>query len=120
MLENDKIAPSLNLRLVSLFLDVDGTLLDIAPTPESVRVPASLVDTIAELDKRTSGAIAFISGRQLATIDSLFAPLRLPSIGCHGAEIRLSAEGEVQNGPELPDTVRHCVRDIASIAPGVL
>ncbi len=120
MLENDNIAPTLNLRLVSLFLDVDGTLLDIAPTPEGVRVPASLVDTIAELDRRTSGAVAFISGRQLATIDSLFAPLKLPSIGCHGAEIRLSGEGEVQNGPELPDTVRHCVRDIASIAPGVL
>jgi len=101
-------------------MDVDGTLLDIAPTPEGVKVPASLVATIAALDRRTSGAVAFISGRQLTAIDALFAPLKMPTVGCHGAEIRLSAEGEVQYGPELPDTVRHCVRDIASIAPGVL
>ena len=101
-------------------MDIDGTLLDIAPTPERVSVPASLVDTIAKLSRLTSGAVAFVSGRQLATIDALFAPLRLPAVGCHGAEIRVSADGTVQNGPELPDSVRHCVQEVASIAPGVL
>ena len=80
---------------------------DIAPTPESVRVPASLVDTMTKLYRLTSGAVAFISGRQLAAIDALFAPLKLPTVGCHGAEIRTSAEGDVLNGPELPDSVRH-------------
>lgn len=120
MLENDDIAPSLNLDLVSLFLDIDGTLLDIAPTPESVKVPASLIDTIAELNRLTSGAVAFISGRKLAAIDSLFAPLKLSAVGCHGAEIRLSAESDILSGPELPDSVRHCVHDIAAIVPGVL
>ena len=120
MSNSSKIAPSLDLRLVSLLLDVDGTLLDIAPTPESVTVPASLVDTIAKLSRLASGAVAFISGRQLAMIDSLFTPLRLPTVGCHGAEIRLSADGGVQNGPELPDSVKLCVREIASIAPGVI
>lgn len=119
-LESNDIVPSLDLHRVSLFLDIDGTLLDIAPTPESVRVPASLVDTMTKLNRLASGAVAFISGRQLAAIDVLFAPLKLPTVGCHGAEIRTSAEGDVLNGPELPDSVRHCVRDIASIASGVL
>ena len=118
-LKNNEVGPSLDLRRVSLLLDIDGTLLDIAPTPESVSVPTSLVDTIAKLDHITSGAVAFISGRQLAAIDALFAPLKLPTVGCHGAEVRTSRGGEVQNGPELPDLVRHCVREIASIAPGV-
>lgn len=120
MLEDNRITPSLDLHRVSLLLDVDGTLLDIAPTPESVRVPASLLDTIARLNRLTSGAVAFISGRRLATLDALFAPLKLPTVGCHGAEIRTSAEGDVLNGPELPASVRHCLRDIASIAPGAL
>jgi trehalose 6-phosphate phosphatase len=120
MLESKNIVPSLDLRLVSLLLDVDGTLLDLAPTPESVAVPASLIDTIAKLSRLASGAVAFISGRQLATIDLLFAPLRLPTVGCHGAEIRAAAEGDVQSGPELPESVRLCVHEIASIAPGVI
>jgi trehalose 6-phosphate phosphatase len=43
----------------------------------------------------------------------------LPSVGCHGAEIRTSAEETVQSGPELPVSVRHSVQEMASIAPGV-
>jgi trehalose 6-phosphate phosphatase len=119
MLDNNEVAPSLDLRHTSLLLDVDGTLLDIAPTPESVTVPTSLIDAIAKLRSLTSGAVAFISGRKLAVIDILFAPLKLPTVGCHGAEIRLSVEGGVQNGPELPDSVKLCVTEIISIAPGV-
>ena len=73
----------------AFLLDVDGTIIDIAPTPDAVHVPASLKDTLASLQRKTSGATALVSGRELTTLDSLFAPLEMAAIGCHGAEWRL-------------------------------
>jgi trehalose 6-phosphate phosphatase len=75
----------------ALLLDIDGTLLDIAPTPESVRVPAALKVTLTILQQSAQGALALVSGRPLSTIDRLFAPLSLAAIGCHGAEWRKRA-----------------------------
>src|SRR5579862_6057913 len=69
----------------AFLLDIDGTLLDIAPTPESVHVPAPLKATLAILQQSTDGALALVSGRPLSAIDQLFAPLSLAAIGCHGA-----------------------------------
>jgi trehalose 6-phosphate phosphatase len=77
---------------VALLLDVDGTLLDIAPTPQEVRMSTALQGSLARLLARTGGALALVSGRTLANLDGLFAPLRLPAIGGHGAEIRLSTD----------------------------
>jgi trehalose 6-phosphate phosphatase len=119
-IENDGPVPSLDLERVSLLLDIDGTLLDIAPTPEAVRVPPTLVGAIDALAKRMSGAIGFVSGRTIETIDSLFAPVKLAAVGCHGAEIRENPGAEVQTAPTLSDGVRACVREIAAVAPGVL
>jgi trehalose 6-phosphate phosphatase len=73
----------------AFLLDVDGTIIDIAPTPEGVHVSESLRHTLARLQSETSGAIALVSGRELATLDSLFAPLALAGFGCHGAEWRI-------------------------------
>ncbi len=78
---------------IGLFLDVDGTLLDLAPRPEAVEVPASLVDTLAAAERRLDGALALVSGRPIEQLDRLFAPLRLPASGVHGAQIRQSADG---------------------------
>ena len=77
---------------ISLFLDVDGTLLDLAPRPEAVEVPASLVDTLAAAERHLDGALALVSGRPIEQLDRLFAPLRLPASGVHGAQIRQSAD----------------------------
>ena len=74
----------------SLFLDVDGTLLDIAPAPELVIVPAELLATLSRLSALLGGALALVSGRPIVQLDRLFAPLRLPAAGEHGAEIRLA------------------------------
>lgn len=73
----------------ALLLDFDGTIVDIAPTPESVEVPASLRRTLARLLHRTGGAVALVSGRSVADLDRFFAPIRLPIVGVHGAELRL-------------------------------
>jgi trehalose 6-phosphate phosphatase len=72
----------------ALFLDFDGTLVDIAPQPEDVIVPSGLVHTLAELNKYLDGALALISGRPIEQIDGFLHPLRLAVAGVHGAERR--------------------------------
>ncbi len=78
----------------ALFLDVDGTILEIAATPDAVRVPAHAVTAIAAAYQRLSGAVALVSGRTIADLDRLFAPLELPAAGSHGAQ-RRTATGRV-------------------------
>lgn len=77
---------------IALLLDVDGTMLDTANTPGSVVVPDSLRSSLEELHAKSGGALALVSGRLIRDLDNLFAPLRLPAIGGHGAEMRLSGD----------------------------
>jgi trehalose 6-phosphate phosphatase len=83
-------------REIGLFLDVDGTLLDLAPSPGAVEVPAGLRDTLAAAAERLDGALALVSGRPIEELDRLFAPLRLPASGVHGAQMRDTADGASQ------------------------
>jgi trehalose 6-phosphate phosphatase len=78
-----------DLRNYALLLDFDGTIVDIAPTPDTVVVPASLRRALARLIERAGGAVALVSGRSVADLDHYFAPMRLPIVGVHGAELRL-------------------------------
>jgi trehalose 6-phosphate phosphatase len=72
----------------ALYLDVDGTLLDIAPRPDAVVVPGALPGALARIAQRLDGALALVSGRQIDTLDRLFHPQRFPTVGVHGAEVR--------------------------------
>ena len=72
----------------ALFLDVDGTLLDLAASPTAVVVPRGLVECIADIERALGGALALVSGRTLANLDQLFLPLRLRASGVQRAEIR--------------------------------
>lgn len=76
----------------ALFLDFDGTLVDLAPQPEAIIVPSGLVGTLQALSDYLGGALALISGRPIEQIDSFLEPLRLPVAGVHGTE-RRSAGG---------------------------
>jgi len=78
----------------ALFLDFDGSLVDLAPQPEAVIVPSGLVGTLGSLNTYLGGAIALISGRPIEQIDAFLHPLRLPTAGVHGTE-RRSADGSV-------------------------
>jgi trehalose 6-phosphate phosphatase len=80
---------------IALFLDVDGTLLDIASRPEAVSVPYRLRESLAAAEDRLGGALALVSGRPIAGLDRLFDPLRLPASGVHGAEIRDAPDAPV-------------------------
>ena len=72
----------------ALFLDIDGTLLDIAASPDAVEVPATLAPALARARSWLGGALAIASGRTLAEIDHLLAPLHLPCVSEHGAVVR--------------------------------
>jgi trehalose 6-phosphate phosphatase len=89
----------------ALFLDLDGTLLDLAPTPTSVEVPPGLIDVLHRLSARLGGALAIVTGRPLEDIDRLLAPLRLPVAGNHGASAR------------LPDGTTRALAEIAPLPP---
>jgi trehalose 6-phosphate phosphatase len=104
----------------AFLLDIDGTLLDIAATPESVRVPATLKATLATLQQSSQGALALVSGRPLSTIDNLFAPLSLAAIGCHGAEWRKRA-GDIPDLRAAPLTpaIRNALLEAVSDLPGI-
>lgn len=72
----------------ALFLDLDGTLIELAETPDAVRVPPGLPERLQALAGGLGRALAIVSGRGLETIDALLAPLRLPAAGLHGIERR--------------------------------
>ena len=76
----------------AFFLDLDGTLLDIAETPEAVDPGERELLLLERLRHACGGALALISGRSLRRIDELFSPLVLPAAGQHGAE-RRDAQG---------------------------
>jgi len=107
---------------ISLFLDVDGTLIDIAPRPQDVKVSPALRDDLTSLVQRLDGAVALISGRSIETIDRLFNPLRLCAGGVHGAELRFSRNGDVQKVPAaaLSSALRAALRALSQRFSGVL
>jgi trehalose 6-phosphate phosphatase len=85
----------------ALFLDFDGTLVDIAPEPGAVTVPSSLVPMLGDLQDYLGGAIAVVSGRPIAELDRFLAPLQLAAAGIHGVEHR-TADGVLTRAAALP------------------
>lgn len=80
--------PPLDLGRCALFLDYDGTLVPIAPRPELATADATVKSLLAELDRRTGGAMALVSGRPVADLDAFLAPARYTVAGLHGIELR--------------------------------
>src|SRR6266436_3262678 len=85
----------------AVLLDIDGTLLDLAPTPREVWVPPGLAKTLNRLLEKTSGALALVSGRSLNDIDLIFAPEQFPAVGGHGAEMRVTADAVATHAPPM-------------------
>jgi trehalose 6-phosphate phosphatase len=96
----EKHKSSNGLKGHALYLDVDGTVLDLAPSPDAVEVPPDAVPLLRKLSDTLEGAVALVSGRPIRAIDALFAPLRFPTIGVHGGEVR-AADGEIECDPQL-------------------
>jgi len=96
---------------IALFLDVDGTLLEIARRPDAVRVTEPLRALLADLLHDNGGAVALVSGRTLADLDQLFAPLTFAAAGLHGIE-RRSAGGIIHT--HVDSASLRAVRDFLS------
>lgn len=105
-----------------LFLDVDGTLIELAPTPFDSRVGEELKHVLKAVSERLGGAVALVSGRSIAYLDAMFSPLELPSAGLHGVE-RRSASGAMHgasfNDSQLAGT-RAALAALVQTHPGVL
>jgi trehalose 6-phosphate phosphatase len=107
----------------AILLDIDGTLLDLAPTPREVWAPPGLVKTLNRLLERTSGALALVSGRSLNDIDLIFAPEQYPAVGGHGAEMRLSVDSDeavASHAPPMDKELKRRLAAIAKLSPGIL
>ena len=109
-------------RRYCLFLDVDGTLVEFAASPDDVHVDPALAALIDRGSQALGGALALVSGRTLADLDRLFAPRRWPAAGLHGLE-RRDAQGRTtapSHGRTQLATARAMLDAIASQHPGVL
>jgi trehalose 6-phosphate phosphatase len=106
-----------------LFLDVDGTLLEIASTPDVVHVDEALKALLLRTRRALEGAVALVSGRTIAALDELFAPQRWPVAGLHGLE-RRDAAGllhEVHVPPDAAfEAARAAIAAVARATPGTL
>jgi trehalose 6-phosphate phosphatase len=105
----------------ALFLDVDGTIIDLAATPDAVTVPPSLVPILSAARKSLDGALAIVSGRTITAIDRIVSPLALPCAGEHGAALRLP-DGSFEAAPAtcaLPPAWRERAEKTVAAWPGV-
>lgn len=111
---------TLDRHSIGLFLDVDGTIIDLAPTPDAVEVPKALLDELASTERRLGGALALVSGRPIAELDRLFAPLRLRASGVHGGEIRYAPheQGKSVDPVRLPEEAWTRLNGLLAKFPG--
>ncbi len=88
----------------ALYLDFDGTLVEIAPRPDQVRVDPALPGALERLRTRLGGALAVVTGRPIGVIDDFLAPARFDIAGLHGVERRVDgvvSGGGAEDHPEL-------------------
>jgi trehalose 6-phosphate phosphatase len=105
----------------ALFLDFDGTLVDLAETPDAIRVPDALAPLLGRLRRRLDGRIAVVSGRALADLERHLPLTDIAFSGSHGLELRLA------DGTALPLSVPAGLEDVtarvhrfAEAEPGLL
>ena len=106
---------------LALFLDVDGTLLEIEDHPSDVWADPSLVEMLANISTGLGGAMSLISGRQIADIDRIFAPVRFAAAGAHGSELRQHPDDSVAiTQTLLPAPLLAQIRTFVAQNPGLL
>jgi trehalose 6-phosphate phosphatase len=116
-----KLPPRLRPADACLFLDVDGTLIELGPQPHEVEIDAAALQFLQHASEVLRGALALISGRSLAQLDALFGTSSLPAAGLHGVE-RRNALGRLHLHPseQLPSDLLDELGAIANRHPGVL
>ncbi|NIF88438.1 trehalose-phosphatase [Burkholderia sp. Cy-637] len=116
------VPASLPLTDTAFFFDFDGTLVDLAPTPDGIHVPDSLPAMLSELRTLARGAVAIVSGRGIDSIDSFLGLADLPVAGLHGAE-RRDANGDTMRVGFNDERLLRIERELAAVVernPGTL
>src|SRR3954464_5561468 len=99
-------APPPNLAAdAALFLDFDGTLVELAEAPDLITVPATLPDLLVRLSERLGGRVAILSGRALADLERHLGCTGFAVSGSHGLELRLP-DGRILSHPPAVDLSR--------------
>jgi trehalose 6-phosphate phosphatase len=93
-------------RAIAFFLDFDGTLVELADRPDTIRLAERTRDVLSRLAVVTGGAVAIVTGREIADLDRFLAPLRLPAAGIHGLT-RRSPSGQSYAAPLDDQFLRH-------------
>lgn len=105
---------------LALFLDLDGTVLDLAPTPDAVSIEPEVIAAIGVIAQRLDGALAVVTGRSLQDADRILSPLRLPTAALHGAELRRCGGGRVaDSGGAPPDRLTAALGAFVDARPGL-
>lgn len=107
---------------VSLFLDLDGTLIDIAGRPDAVLIPDDLPNLLRRLQQRLGGAVAVVSGRPLADLDRFLPRCPVPLVAEHGAVFKLPAGYQFKLGARyaVPEAMASFVREALDGLEGVI
>jgi trehalose 6-phosphate phosphatase len=117
----DEIPPHAILDGAALFLDFDGTLVELAEAPDAINVSADVAPLLARLNERLEGRLALVSGRSIADLERHLECADLAVSGSHGLELRL------RDGSRIPLAARHDLSEVrerlerlASETPGLL
>ncbi|HEX9446741.1 MAG TPA: trehalose-phosphatase [Dongiaceae bacterium] len=108
--------PSLDL---ALFIDFDGTLVDLAPSPDEINVPADLPALLDALRQRLDGAVAIVSGRRIHDLRRFLAPAEPTLVAEHGAVIRMAGAPDTPLTPLWPLSWRRSLEHFERCWPGV-
>jgi trehalose 6-phosphate phosphatase len=106
---------------LALFLDFDGTLVELAEAPDLIAVPATLPNLLVELSARLGGRVAIVSGRALADLERHLGCTGFAVSGSHGLELRLP-DGRMLSRPPVVDLdgIGAAVARFAAERPGLL
>lgn len=108
---------------LAIFTDFDGTLVELAETPDGIEVPETLPEQIERAMREFDSAFAVLTGREIADIDKYLSPLHLPVAGAHGTQ-RRRADGHVEtvNAASIlgAEEISHAVSPLVVAHPGLL
>jgi trehalose 6-phosphate phosphatase len=121
MIDPDRIPPAALLEGAALFLDFDGTLVDLADTPDAVSVSPHLPRLLEKLSERLDGRLAIVSGRSIESLETHLDCAGRAVAGSHGLEIRFADGTAIPVArPKGLDRAYEYAREVADTFPGIL
>ena len=108
---------------LAIFTDFDGTLVELAETPDAIDVPVSLPQALERAAREFGSAFAVLTGREIEDIDRYLSPLVLPIAGAHGTQ-RRRADGTLETATAATvlgaEEIAHIIEPLVLAHPGLL